>query len=278
LPIAFGLPAELIGSEDGTFVVRGAVKDGVATQLLTVVYKGKPTHHQLGYSGGFAMVNKKPFGEKKTVEALLLHLATPGVKGWPVPLTNPVAKGSAAAPEPEVAAVAEPQSAPEPVAVAEPEPPSQPEPEPASQPEPATKDNDHPAVTNEMKRAAEPAAAPEPEPAPTTAVHPAVTNEKKKGKKKAAAEEEETDNFGKVRPAGFAQHTQDTVISPTPYNDAHQYGDKYWADKRAMARSIAQEKEAEVGVALWFRASVPVHLQRLCPSTNTGCALPPALP
>jgi hypothetical protein len=101
-----------------------------------------------------------------------------------------------------------------------------------------------------------------------------VTNETKKGKKKAkAAEEEETDNFGKVRPAGFSQHTQDTVITPTPYNDAHQYGDKYWADKRAMARSIAQEREAEVGLPLLV--SPECARPPTTPSTYTGCALPP---
>ena len=83
--------AELLGTADGTFLVRDTGKKGV--YALGVVYKGKATHHKLLLDGdtGTYKVNDNGFGEHASLSSLIEHLGNPdGVKGWPVPLSTPL--------------------------------------------------------------------------------------------------------------------------------------------------------------------------------------------
>eukprot|EP00037_Helgoeca_nana_P020524 m.203988 g.203988 ORF g.203988 m.203988 type:complete len:550 (-) comp25299_c0_seq3:1931-3580(-) len=116
----------LVGTEDGTFLVRNRLKKGGGIVedefVLTVVFKGKPTHHSIKRDeAGVLCVNNKPHGGKTTLEELIEYLGQKR-KGWPVALDKPVAKDDAAAPPaPAVApAVAEPVPDPEPTPEAEP--------------------------------------------------------------------------------------------------------------------------------------------------------------
>ena len=86
--------AEILGTTDGTFLVRSTGKVGV--YALGVVFKGKATHHKLLLDPETATykVNQKPFGSHTTLASMIKHLGTPGVKGWPVPLTTPVNAGA----------------------------------------------------------------------------------------------------------------------------------------------------------------------------------------
>lgn len=74
---------EIVGTDDGNFIVR---EKGSDVSILCVVYKGKPTHHQLKIIDGFMTINKKPFGGATTVEEIINFLSTKQ-KGWPVALT-----------------------------------------------------------------------------------------------------------------------------------------------------------------------------------------------
>jgi len=97
----------LVGTADGTFLVRrrpakggGVVEDEF---VLTVVFKGKPTHHGIKRDETGAMcVNGKPHGAKTSVEDLIGFLDRKR-KGWPVALDKPVAAST-------TTAVAEPAS------------------------------------------------------------------------------------------------------------------------------------------------------------------------
>lgn len=61
---------ELVDTNDGTYLVR--VRPGHPGEyVLCVVYKGKPTHHLIMQSeSGTFFINKKAFGQNKTVEAV----------------------------------------------------------------------------------------------------------------------------------------------------------------------------------------------------------------
>jgi hypothetical protein len=90
-------------NNDGTFLVRPKPKpkDAAADyvranhMILSVIFKGTPTHHQLkrAAEGGDWTVNKTPCEGIGTLEALVLHLQTKK-KWWPVPLLHPVGGAS----------------------------------------------------------------------------------------------------------------------------------------------------------------------------------------
>lgn len=87
---------------DGRFLVREATPSVTAskgpttagdfdTYILTVAYKGKPSHHLIKKNEtGIMTVNNKVYGTAlTTLEALITQLAQP-IQGWPVLLTTPV--------------------------------------------------------------------------------------------------------------------------------------------------------------------------------------------
>ena len=83
------------GKEDGTFLVRP--KGQSRTEfILTVVFKGNPTHHALKVEDGAVTLNKKGFGGHGSIEALLAALSTKQ-PGWPVGLDKPLHSPDAAA-------------------------------------------------------------------------------------------------------------------------------------------------------------------------------------
>jgi len=76
------------GMKDGTFLVWDAKKQKYA---LTVVYEGAPTHHQLAQNNqGVWTVNKGMLTRHTDMIYTINALGVPGVKGWPVPLIQPV--------------------------------------------------------------------------------------------------------------------------------------------------------------------------------------------
>jgi hypothetical protein len=81
----------LVGNENGAFLLRKRVsKGGEEGYLLTVVYKTNPTHHNLLLvNDGKWELNKKGYGSHSSADSLCKALAKP-MKGWPVPLTNPI--------------------------------------------------------------------------------------------------------------------------------------------------------------------------------------------
>eukprot|EP00049_Salpingoeca_infusionum_P008471 m.139684 g.139684 ORF g.139684 m.139684 type:complete len:1260 (-) comp14026_c0_seq2:430-4209(-) len=78
----------LNGKQDGAFLFR-ARGGGASGFIISVVYKGKPTHHLAVKPEGQSsfVVNKKSYGTAETVEQLAELLATKGT-GWPAPLTQ----------------------------------------------------------------------------------------------------------------------------------------------------------------------------------------------
>jgi hypothetical protein len=87
------------GLDDGRFLVRR--RAGVAGEyVLSVVYKGAPTHHLVAKGGGddgALVINKKSYGShNKTIRDLVKTLSKKG-PGWPVALDKPVFKPGAAA-------------------------------------------------------------------------------------------------------------------------------------------------------------------------------------
>jgi hypothetical protein len=107
----------------GKFLIRA--KGNSAALILSVIYKGSPTHHQLAQDGGEFTINKQPTGQT-TLAGVVEHLGQKRPK-WPVPLTEVVLPGggttapvaaattpAAIAPTPATPAAAEPvvQSAP----------------------------------------------------------------------------------------------------------------------------------------------------------------------
>lgn len=77
------------GKPDGTFLVRK--RGGSSTEfVLTVVYKGKATQHLVKTGNGSPTINGKSYVATKTISGLIKGLGKKGVKGWPVPLTNPI--------------------------------------------------------------------------------------------------------------------------------------------------------------------------------------------
>lgn len=61
------------------------------TYALSVVYKGKPTHHTivLDTDEGIFKVNGKSFGEHDSLTSLIEAISSP-VEGWPVALASPI--------------------------------------------------------------------------------------------------------------------------------------------------------------------------------------------
>lgn len=80
------------GGGDGCFAVRTrAGKPG--HYVIAVIFRGKPTHHMVAPDeSGTLTVNKKAFGDHKSIEALIAQL---GKKqpGWPVALNKPAGGG-----------------------------------------------------------------------------------------------------------------------------------------------------------------------------------------
>eukprot|EP00038_Savillea_parva_P028596 m.65998 g.65998 ORF g.65998 m.65998 type:complete len:604 (-) comp8329_c0_seq1:177-1988(-) len=86
---------ELVGTEDGTFLVRQRLKKGGVTAdgeyILSVVFKGKPTHHAIkANDDGILCINGKPHGKTNDIEKLVGFLDRKR-PGWPVALDKPVA-------------------------------------------------------------------------------------------------------------------------------------------------------------------------------------------
>jgi hypothetical protein len=92
------------GSVDGTFMVRErdpAKSNGALTYTLTVVYKGKDTHHLVRQRNDLWTIEKQTVGDHQTIEALVASLSDPAVCKqcrWPVALSDPVAASSAGSP------------------------------------------------------------------------------------------------------------------------------------------------------------------------------------
>ena len=113
------------GLDSGRFLVRTR-KGKAGEYILSVVYKGKPTHHNIAKNEeGMYTINKKLVGgEHDRVTSLIKHLSNK-VPGWPVPLDKPVSRAgadagavTAAAPraEPKAEPKAAPKAAPEAIA------------------------------------------------------------------------------------------------------------------------------------------------------------------
>jgi hypothetical protein len=91
------------GLDDGRFLVRS--RNGKPNEyVIAVVFRGNPTHHLVatGADGGALLVNKKSFGDHRTIGALIEALGHKQ-KGWPVALDKPVKPGATTkviAPEP----------------------------------------------------------------------------------------------------------------------------------------------------------------------------------
>lgn len=78
----------LLGTEDGKFLVR--TKKGSSDLILSVVYKGRPTHHTIQKDeDGHMLVNKRKYGDHDELFKLIAHLGEKR-KGWPVALNKPV--------------------------------------------------------------------------------------------------------------------------------------------------------------------------------------------
>lgn len=77
------------GLDDGRFLVRNVL--GKAEHyILSVVYKGKPTHHPIAPNdSGRLVLNKSTWNESRTIEQLVEALEYTQA-GWPVPLDKPV--------------------------------------------------------------------------------------------------------------------------------------------------------------------------------------------
>ena len=73
-----------MGNKDGNFLVRGPEDK----RVLSVVYKGAPTHHlvKVGEDGNLVL-NKRAFGTTPSIAVLVETLKT-AQKGWPVPLSG----------------------------------------------------------------------------------------------------------------------------------------------------------------------------------------------
>eukprot|EP00041_Stephanoeca_diplocostata_P006426 m.84770 g.84770 ORF g.84770 m.84770 type:complete len:211 (-) comp16355_c0_seq1:159-791(-) len=99
VPPCFHNVEKSVGEE---LIINGANADGDAhilrpknggtnEMILSLMYKGAPTHHVIARNDdGVWTINKKAFGGHTDLNDLLAELAVPGVKGWPIPLVNPV--------------------------------------------------------------------------------------------------------------------------------------------------------------------------------------------
>jgi hypothetical protein len=79
------------GMDDGRFLVRTR-PDG--SWVVSVVFKGKPTHHAVAADeAGLLVLNKKTFDGASTIEALVKACGK-ARPGWPVAMDKPVVAGS----------------------------------------------------------------------------------------------------------------------------------------------------------------------------------------
>eukprot|EP00045_Choanoeca_perplexa_P011891 m.127608 g.127608 ORF g.127608 m.127608 type:complete len:627 (+) comp15805_c0_seq1:75-1955(+) len=88
------------GGKDGRWLVRPRpTANGTGDYVLSLVFKGKPTHHLIQKRpDGVYTINKKAYGEPKTVtEAMKLLAAESPPPGWPVRLTDPCVNPNARA-------------------------------------------------------------------------------------------------------------------------------------------------------------------------------------
>lgn len=84
------------GNQHGLFLVRKHKDEG--KYILSVVYKGNPTHHLCDATTGPIKVNKKQIGEASTLQELINVLQTQDIEGWPVKLTDYVSAAPDQAP------------------------------------------------------------------------------------------------------------------------------------------------------------------------------------
>jgi hypothetical protein len=105
--------AALLGvppSSDGKFLVRE--REGIPGQfVLSLVYKGKPTHHLIAPNpDGLLLINKKQYGNWSTPQQLVAGLSSAAKlpQGWPIPLSHPVPTASSSASHAPAAVVVPP--------------------------------------------------------------------------------------------------------------------------------------------------------------------------
>lgn len=73
------------GGDNGTFLVRKRENEG--EWVLSVTFRGKPTHHLCNMVGGKVMINKKNVADAGTIEEAIARLTKdPLPPGWPVKL------------------------------------------------------------------------------------------------------------------------------------------------------------------------------------------------
>lgn len=108
------------GAEEGDFLVR-ARNGEQADYALTIMYKGRPTHHVLrADETGVFTVNKLPCGGARSVVAAIDYFSVP-VQGWPVVLKRGIPRDAdvpspaAPLPSPTTLVARTPQPAPAPV-------------------------------------------------------------------------------------------------------------------------------------------------------------------
>ena len=97
--------------KDGTFLFRQIKSSGPNAYVLSVIYRGKPTHHQCTREdkGGDWTINKHACAGITTIKALANHLKAKKAGWWPVALAIPVTGGGgsgAAKPKPKPKAAA----------------------------------------------------------------------------------------------------------------------------------------------------------------------------
>lgn len=74
-------------SPAGTFAIRARNTTDTEEWVLSVAYKGRPTHHLIKKTDGVLQINKKDYGNTwTTISELVATLSKPGVQGWPIPL------------------------------------------------------------------------------------------------------------------------------------------------------------------------------------------------
>lgn len=57
--------------------------------VLTLTYKQQPTRHLISVDDqGFYTVNRKPYGNARSLHDIIKELAKPNVQGWQQPLTG----------------------------------------------------------------------------------------------------------------------------------------------------------------------------------------------
>ncbi|EDQ86756.1 uncharacterized protein MONBRDRAFT_10525 [Monosiga brevicollis MX1] len=79
-----------MGMKDGTYMLRLYKPNDPSILVLTVVYKGKPTHHQVQHEATVWSINRKVLPGCTSVRRLVAALAVTHADFWPVPLMLPV--------------------------------------------------------------------------------------------------------------------------------------------------------------------------------------------